>query len=307
MESKYKIEILPEHVARAMGKNLESKQNPINPDRRDVFYYKKSNGGFAIVRDKNISSNLKKVGLKLAFKLHDDYQKIFEDRNLEFTTYTSCNNIKRVILKDVIIPTEISDFDFDIEWEKVVVKNNGKLENWLVSTHSVFEIENTIVSLFTNQTILEDNSHLFIPYFLTKSLDFKIKEEEKDKVFMLFNNPLLILSLSNEDFFKLIPYLKGLLIKAEESGEMSSIFHFSQIVEAVVKQKINEILNDGKTDDYEISKLVSSIISVMNNNTLSTKEREVFSKWLDEKLMGDQIGLYGHIDDFLYYQSEEDE
>lgn len=307
MERKFKVEILPEHVARAMGKNLKSIKNPLNPERKDVFCYKKASGGFAKVRFKDGETDLNKIGLKIAIKLPKGYQEIFSDRNVEFEVISTEDNISRIILKDTFVSKEISDFEFDIAWEKVEVKKGDEIETWLVSTHSVVEIDKSPISLMTNEFLLNQNWGLFVPYYFIKTLDFNITEDEKDLVFKLFNNPFLILSLQNDEFFKLIPYLRGMILRAMEEYDVAGEFLYKSLVEDLVKEKINNIMENGGEEDAEIQKQICFIISVMQNNTLSYNEKKIFSKWLDEKLMGDQIGLYGHIDDCIYDQSEEDE
>lgn len=307
MERKYKIEILPEHVARAMGKSLKSIQNPLNPERKDVFCFKKASGGYAKVRFKDSDTKLNRIGLKVAIKLPNGYQDIFSDRNVEFEVVSSENNVKRTILKDVFISREISDFDFDIAWEKVEVKKGEETETWLVSTHSVIEVDPSPISLMTNEFSLNKSWELFVPYYLFKPLDFKITEDEKDMVFKLFNNPLLILSLNNKEFFKLIPYLMGMVSKAMEDYDMVSEAFYPLILSKIINEKISCIMENGGEEDEALQKQIGFVVSVMENNSLSTKEKNIFSQWLDEKLLGDKIGLYGHIDDCLYDQSEEDE
>lgn len=307
MERKFTVEILPEHVARAMGKNLKSIQNPLNPERKDVFCYKKASGGFAKVRFKDGETGLNKIGLKIAIKLPSGYQDIFSDRNVEFEVVSTEDNISRTILKDTFVSKEISDFEFDIAWEKVEVKKGDKIETWLVSTHSVIEVEASQISLKTNEFYLNNNWGLFVPYYLFRPLDFKITEDEKTMVFKLFNNPLLILSLNNEEFFRLIPYLRGMSLRVMEEYDVAGNSLYKSLIEELVKEKISYIMKNAGEEDEALQKQVCLIYSVMQNNFLSYNEKRIFSAWFDEKLLGDKIGLYGHIDDFLYNQSEEDE
>ena len=307
-----KIVILPEKVARAMGNNIISNQNEINKSRNDIFCYVKNDGSIGQIRYKYFEEvNRSKIGYKLAFKLPDNYEQIFLERGIDFVrkkcklhSQAPVQYVEREVVDGFFINKEMTNFGFDIEWEKVNLKENGKYETWLVSTHSVVLGHSDIFNFFANKIAFKDNSLLFIPYYLLINTPIEYNEKIKEIAFKVFNNLNLIKSIDMKTFFKVIPHVRGMMLEAINESEGFSFSEYAYEFLDIARKKIQNELNKVKFQDIRLMQKCFFILCLLEDSTLSYKEKSLYNDWVNEKILGDRLGLYGYPDDNDFNEGE---